>query len=110
MKKEELKNRLANGYRVEVWLEPTKKHDKLTFKTRVTNGETFCHVNYHHVKSALTKEQVTAKETYEDAQSLQFRDLVDLNMKRNRGKLTDHEKEMLRIRRHIKNVEPLELK
>lgn len=110
MTKEELKDRLENGYRVKMWLEPTKKYDKLTFKTRVTNGETLRHVNYHHVKSAMTPEQIKAKEAYDDVKNLQFRDLVDLNTRKKRGRITDHEEEMLKILRHMKNVEALELK
>jgi len=110
MTKQELQEKIDEGWWLELWLQPTKKYDKLTFKVRITDGCKLIFVNYHHVKSALTKDQIQAKELYDYIKTLQFNDLVNLNVRKNKGDLNEEDKKILTMHRHIKQIIPIELK
>lgn len=111
MTQNRIKELLNQGYKLELWLKPTKKHDKLTFKTMLINRETgYVHfLNYHHAKKFLASEQIRLKELWDTVKSMQYRDWVDINIRKNRNKATKSDMEMLVMNKAIKSISSLEL-
>ena len=112
MTNDSIKNKLEQGYKLELWLKPTKKYDKLTFKTMLIKREDSKNLvyflNYHHAKKFLTAEQIRIKNIYDQVKNIQFNELVNLNVKSQKLELTREETEILVMYKSIKKIESIE--
>lgn len=111
MKQDTLKQKLSEGFKLELWLKPTKKFDKLTFKTWLINRETneLHELNYHHTKKFLTEEQKRLKDLYDEVKNMCFADLVAYNVQFKQDPENRRAAEVMTIHQSIKRIESVEL-
>ena len=111
MKKLDIINKIKEGYKVQVVLQPTKKHDKLTLKTwlRSDKTNTVYSVYYNHCKEFLSNEQLRLIDLYNDVKNYSFRDKVDLNILSKTNTVNKEAMEKIVMLRSINKIEYLEL-
>ena len=107
----QIEKKLAQGYKFEVWIKPTKKHDKVTLKTLLINRETgfLNEVYFNHVKKFLTTEQIRIKTLFDKVKKMSFAEFVELNIRKHKNTLTRLDIEILTIKESINKITSLEL-
>jgi len=112
MKKQDIKDKLKEGYELLVCLDPNKKYDKILLKTwlKKENVNTIFSVYYNHCKEFLTTDQIRLIDLYNEVKYYTFRDKVELNIAKQRNSASRSQIEKMVLLQAIHKIEYLELK
>jgi hypothetical protein len=110
MKKAEIISALENGSKLFVCLRSDKAYEKMVLKCELRNEEegTIRKVYHNHCKQFLTPDQLLFIETYNKVKAMQFRDWVDVNVRKNTGSATKEDFYLITMNSSIKKMQYIE--
>jgi exonuclease III len=84
MKKDQIITKLKEGYKPYVFIQPNKQYSGVKLVTRLQNPNSniIYDIYYNHAKEFLSASQINFIDLYNEVKTYQFRDKVELNIKK----------------------------